>query len=84
MRRLIHWASRAGADIEALGGVWIERFHEAGLLNDVADFYALERERLLEFDGVAEVSADRMVESIDRSRRRLQVLPPSRETADRS
>jgi DNA ligase (NAD+) len=68
VRRLIHWASRAGADIEALGGVWIERFHEAGLLNDVADFYALERERLLEFDGVAEVSADRMVESIDRSR----------------
>jgi DNA ligase (NAD+) len=68
VRRLIHWASRAGADIDAIGGVWIERFNAAGLLGSVADFYALEREQVLAFDGVGEVSADRMLESIDRSR----------------
>jgi DNA ligase (NAD+) len=68
VRRLIHWASRAGADIDALGAVWIERLNEAGLLDGVADFYALERDRLLEFDGVGEVSADNMMASIDRSR----------------
>jgi DNA ligase (NAD+) len=68
VRRLIHWASRAGADIDAIGGVWIERFNEAGLLSSVADFYALTRDQVLAFDGVGEVSADRMLESIDRSR----------------
>jgi DNA ligase (NAD+) len=68
VRRLIHWASRAGADIDAIGAKWIERFNEEGLLNGVADFYALTRAQVLEFDRVGEVSADRMIESIDRSR----------------
>ena len=35
VRRLIHWASRAAADIEAVGPVWIERLNEAGLLERV-------------------------------------------------
>jgi DNA ligase (NAD+) len=69
VRRLIHWASRAAADIDAIGPVWIERLNEAGLLERPSDFYALQRERLLEFDGIADVSADRMIESIDRGRR---------------
>ena len=30
VRRLIHWASRAAADIDAIGPVWIERLNEAG------------------------------------------------------
>ena len=30
VRRLIHWASRAAADIEAVGPVWIERLAAAG------------------------------------------------------
>ena len=47
VRRLIHWASRAAADIEAIGPVWIERLNEAGLLERVSDFYALDRETLL-------------------------------------
>jgi DNA ligase (NAD+) len=68
VRRLIHWASRAAADIEAIGPVWIERLNEAGLLERPSDFYALTRERLLDFERIADVSADRMIESIDRSR----------------
>ncbi len=68
VRRLIHWASRAAADIDAIGPVWIERLNEAGLLERPSDFYALERDTLLEFERIGEVSAERMVESIDRSR----------------
>jgi len=68
VRRLIHWASRAAADIDAIGPVWIERLNEAGLLERASDFYALDRETLLGFERIAEVSADRMIESIDRSR----------------
>ncbi len=68
VRRLIHWASRAAADIEAVGPVWIERLAASGDLEHPSDFYALTHERLLEFDRIGEVSADRMIESIDASR----------------
>jgi DNA ligase (NAD+) len=68
VRRLIHWASRAAADIEAIGPKWIERLNDAGLLERPSDFYALTREDLLAFEGIADVSADRMIESIDASR----------------
>ena len=67
-RRLIHWASRAAADIEAVGPVWIERLAESGDLENPSDFYALTKERLLEFDRIGEVSAARMIESIAASR----------------
>ncbi|MFI6866117.1 NAD-dependent DNA ligase LigA [Nocardia sp. NPDC050406] len=68
VRRLIHWASRAAADIDAIGQVWIERLAEAGILERPSDFYTLTKERLLEFDRIGEVSAARMIESIDASR----------------
>ncbi|WP_121007706.1 NAD-dependent DNA ligase LigA [Saccharothrix australiensis] len=69
VRRLIHWASRAAADIEAVGPVWIERLAEAGMLEHPSDFYRLTKEQLLEFDRIGEVSATRMIESIDAGRR---------------
>ena len=68
VRRLIHWASRAAADIDAIGQVWIERLAEAGILERPSDFYTLTAERLLEFDRIGEVSATRMIDSIDASR----------------
>lgn len=68
VRRLIHWASRAAADIDAIGQVWIERLAEAGVLERPSDFYTLTKERLLEFDRIGEVSAARMIDSIDASR----------------
>jgi DNA ligase (NAD+) len=68
VRRLIHWASRAAADIDAIGGVWIERLAEAGILEHPSDFYRLTKDGLLEFDRIGEVSAARMIESIDASR----------------
>lgn len=68
VRRLVHWASRAAADIDAIGPVWIERLAEAGILENPSDFYTLTKERLLEFDRIGEVSAARMIDSIDASR----------------
>jgi DNA ligase (NAD+) len=69
VRRLIHWASRAAADIEAVGPVWIERLADAEILERPSDFYTLTVERLLEFDRIGEVSANRMIDSIHASRR---------------
>ncbi len=81
VRRLIHWASRAAADIDAIGPKWIERLNEAGLLDRPSDFYALDRETLLGFDRIADVSADRMIESIDRSQGR-RAAPGARRARD--
>src|SRR5215208_3453139 len=68
VRRLIHWASRAAADIDAIGQKWIERLNEAGRLERASDLYALDKETLLEFDRIGEVSADNMIDSIERSK----------------
>jgi DNA ligase (NAD+) len=68
VRRLVHWASRAAADIEAVGPVWIERLAEAGILEHPSDFYGVTRDQLLAFDRIGEVSATRMVDSIAASR----------------
>ncbi|CCH31760.1 NAD-dependent DNA ligase LigA [Actinosynnema sp. NPDC047251] len=68
VRRLIHWASRPAADIEAVGPVWIERLAEAGILERPSDFYTLTKEQLLEFDRIGETSAQRMIDSIATSR----------------
>jgi DNA ligase (NAD+) len=68
VRRLIHWASRAAADIDAIGQKWIERLNEAGRLDRASDFYALDKETLLEFDRIGDVSAQNMIDSIERSK----------------
>jgi DNA ligase (NAD+) len=68
VRRLIHWASRAAADIEAVGPTWIERLIDDGRLLYPHDFYGLTREELLAYDGVGEISASRMIDSIAASR----------------
>jgi DNA ligase (NAD+) len=68
VRRLIHWASRGAADMEAVGPTWIERLNADGLLATVPDFYALGKEQLLAYDGMGEVSATRMLESIEASK----------------
>jgi DNA ligase (NAD+) len=49
--------------------VWIERLAEAGILEHPSDFYHLTAETLLEFDRIGEVSAGRMIDSIDASRK---------------
>jgi DNA ligase (NAD+) len=68
VRRLVHWASRGAADMEAVGPTWIERLNADGLLATVPDFYALTKEQLLAYDGMGEISATRMLESIESSK----------------
>jgi DNA ligase (NAD+) len=68
VRRLIHWASRAAADMEAVGPTWIERLNDDGLLTTIPDFYGLTREELLAYDGMGDVGAQRMLDSIEASK----------------
>lgn len=68
LRRLVWWAGRAAADMEAVGSTWIARLYDDGKLVSPADFYALTQEDLLAYDGMAEISSKRFVESIERSK----------------
>lgn len=48
--RLQHWAGRGALDIEGLGYEIIGRLIDAGLVNDVSDFYALDEQALAGLD----------------------------------
>jgi DNA ligase (NAD+) len=63
-RRLMHWASRAAADMEGVGDVWIEKLADDGVLKRRSDFYRITTDQLIEYERMGEVSARNMVESI--------------------
>jgi DNA ligase (NAD+) len=67
-RRLIWFASRACADIDAVGSTWIESFNEAGMLDRPSDFYRLTKAQLLTLDRMGDKLAEKMLASIETSK----------------
>ena len=67
---LRHFVSRQAADIEGLGGRWIDLFLEQELLRGPADLFRLEAEQLADLPGWGHVSARKLVAFIDRARER--------------
>ena len=67
-RRIAHFASDAGLDIEGLGGERIAQLIEADLLADPADLYELAGEDLAGLPGWGERSAENVVGAVDASR----------------
>jgi len=67
-RRIAHFASDAGLDIDGLGGERIAQLIEADLVADPADLYELAVEDLADLEGWGERSAANVVEAIDASR----------------
>jgi DNA ligase (NAD+) len=65
----MHWASRHAADMEGVGDVWIEKLADDGVLKRRSDFYVLTAEQLLGYERMGEVSAARMIDSIESSKR---------------
>src|SRR3954470_18910217 len=57
-------------DIDGLGEKQVATFQRLGFVRTVADFYRLERDRLLALDGYGETSVDRLLASIEASRER--------------
>jgi DNA ligase (NAD+) len=70
VERLFHFASRGAMDIEGLGYQTILALVAKGWLEDVADIYYLDRDRLAQLDGFADKSVDNLVTSIERSKQR--------------
>jgi DNA ligase (NAD+) len=64
LQGLIHFASKAGLDIEGLGRKNIEQLVEAGLVGDIPDIFTLEQSILADLDGWGSKSAENVIAAI--------------------
>jgi DNA ligase (NAD+) len=68
LRKLIHFTSKAGMDIEGLGKKMVEQLVREGLITDIPDIYGLQEGELAVLDGWGELSAHNAVAAIAGSR----------------
>jgi DNA ligase (NAD+) len=68
VRRLIHWAGRSAADIDAVGSTWIETLADGGKLASPVDFYRLGKDDLMGFERMGDTLAAKMIQSIETSK----------------
>jgi DNA ligase (NAD+) len=68
--RIQHFASRGAMDIEGLGEQNAYRFTNDGLLNDVADIFALTPEMLATVEGYGQISIRNLLQAIENSKDR--------------
>jgi DNA ligase (NAD+) len=67
LETLIHWVM-AAMDIEGVGEQFVRRFWGEGLLRSMPDLYRITPEQLQEYEGFGEISAQKAVEAIERSK----------------
>jgi DNA ligase (NAD+) len=70
IRNLEHFASRGAMDIVGLGIKIVEQLVESHLVDDVADIYILNKDKLLTLEGFAGKKADNLLNSIEISKTR--------------
>jgi DNA ligase (NAD+) len=63
-KRIQHYASKAALDIEGLGEKNVIALINAGLIKDQADIYTVKKEDLLKIERFADISAEKLVNSI--------------------
>jgi DNA ligase (NAD+) len=66
--RIEYFASRDAMDIDHLGGQTIDKLIEKGLLDTIADLYALTEKDLLSLEGFKEKSVKNLLDSIEKSK----------------
>lgn len=69
-RAFVHFVSRGAMNIDGLSEAFLDRFLEAGLLNEYGDIYHLKehREEICRMEGFGEKSADKLLAAIESSR----------------
>ncbi|MCY4276959.1 MAG: NAD-dependent DNA ligase LigA [Gammaproteobacteria bacterium] len=65
---LLHFASRLALDIEGLGAKRVDQLLQAGLIDRPSSLYKLEFAQLEALEGFAKVSAEKLLEAINRSK----------------
>jgi len=67
-KRLIHFVSKKGFDIEGLGPKIVEQLMDEGLVSNPADIFSLKQGDLVPLERFAEKSAVNLTEAIERSK----------------
>ena len=70
IRNIIHFASRDAMDIDGMGIKVVKQLVEKGFVNDVADIYYLNFNQLRSLDGFGDLSAQKLLEAIEKSKKR--------------
>jgi len=66
---IIHFASRAGLDIEGLGEKLVNQLVDRNLVKDAGDLFFLTKESLLSLDRMADKSAENLLSAIERAKK---------------
>ena len=68
IQSIIHFASRTALDIAGLGEKLVEQLFDAGLVQNVADLYRLEREQVAALERMADKSAGNLLQALEQSK----------------
>lgn len=63
------FVSKNGLDIESLGAEWVAKLYQNKVIADYADLFALKKDDLLQFEGMGEILAAKILQSIDGRRK---------------
>lgn len=65
---LIHFVSKAGLDMQGVGGNWIEKLAQDGHLHSPADIFTLSKQVLLGYKGMGSKSADNFLAAVEKAK----------------
>ncbi len=66
---IIHFVSKAGLDIQGLGGKWIEQFIDKGLVKTPPDLFRLDYHSLMHLERMGEILAKKFLRSLEETRK---------------
>ena len=68
-RSLEHFASKAGMDINGLGRQLVFQLYDEGHIKNIADFYKLEKDKIINMERMSEKSAQNLLDAIEESKK---------------
>ncbi|MEZ4896252.1 MAG: NAD-dependent DNA ligase LigA [Saprospiraceae bacterium] len=69
LQRMIHHVSKDAMDIEGFGRANVERFYALGWLQNLADIYRLDYEKIAGLEGFGKKSAENLKEAVEKAKK---------------
>jgi len=67
-RKIVHFVSKEAMDIDGLGPSVVDQLIKNNLISDASDLYSLKENDVIGLDGFADVSAVKLIDSIEKSK----------------